>query len=188
MPASSRQPGHRHLPIRKTPESSDPQVHTQTADFPDIPADDLEAQLVAEYALQAESSSDSEEQPAAVLVFSPFVRSTRCAWNSGDPSSLRTHVEPTLPPASTLKPRMKGPRSIKPSKAFCCLPSTAYFGGMSFAILGAKISAYWWQRVGDSLPQGGFALAQQAHRAWLYVDDLLAALLRSSAHESLLSL
>ena len=30
------------------------------------------------------------------------------------------------------------------------------------------------------------SLAQYPHRAWLYVDDLLAALLRTSAHESLL--
>ena len=32
------------------------------------------------------------------------------------------------------------------------------------------------------------SLAQHPHRAWLYVDDLLAALLRTSAQDSLLIL
>ena len=54
---------------------------------------------------------------------------------------------------------------------------------------GAKFSAYWWQRVGGLITRILHAsLAQHPHRAWLYVDDLLAALLRTSAHESLLIL
>ena len=52
---------------------------------------------------------------------------------------------------------------------------------------GAKFSAYWWQRVGGLITRILHAsLAQYPHRAWLYVDDLLAALLRTSAHDSLL--
>ena len=52
---------------------------------------------------------------------------------------------------------------------------------------GTKFSAYWWQRVGGLITRILHAsLAQFPHRAWLYVDDLLAALLRSSAHEALL--
>ena len=52
---------------------------------------------------------------------------------------------------------------------------------------GATFSAYWWQRVGGLITRILHAsLAQYPHRAWLYVDDLLAALLRTSAHESLL--
>ena len=52
---------------------------------------------------------------------------------------------------------------------------------------GAKFSAYWWQRVGGLITRILHAsLAPYPHRAWLYVDDLLAALLRASAHESLL--
>ena len=52
---------------------------------------------------------------------------------------------------------------------------------------GAKFSAYWWQRVGGLITRILHAsLAQYPHRAWLYVDDLLAALIRTSAHESLL--
>ena len=52
---------------------------------------------------------------------------------------------------------------------------------------GAKFSAYWWQRVGGLITRILHAsLAPYPHRAWLYVDDLLAALLRTSAHESLL--
>ena len=52
---------------------------------------------------------------------------------------------------------------------------------------GAKFSAYWWQRVGGLITRILHAsLGQYPHRAWLYVDDLLAALLRTSAHESLL--
>ena len=54
---------------------------------------------------------------------------------------------------------------------------------------GAEFSAYWWQRVGGLITRILHAsLAQHPHRAWLYVDDLLAALLRTSAHESLLIL
>ena len=52
--------------------------------------------------------------------------------------------------------------------------------------LGAKFSAYWWQRVGGLITRLLHAfLADRPHRAWLYVDDLLAALIRESAHESL---
>ena len=52
---------------------------------------------------------------------------------------------------------------------------------------GAEFSAYWWQRVGGFITRILHAsLAQYPHRAWLYVDDLLAALIRTSAHESLL--
>ena len=54
---------------------------------------------------------------------------------------------------------------------------------------GAKFSAYWWQRAGGLITRILHAsLAQHPHRAWLYVDDLLAALLRTSAHDSLLIL
>ena len=46
---------------------------------------------------------------------------------------------------------------------------------------GARFSAYWWQRLGALLLRLAHSLlSQQPHRAWLYVDDLLAALLRSS--------
>ena len=46
---------------------------------------------------------------------------------------------------------------------------------------GARFSAYWWQRLGALLLRIAHnLLSQQPHRAWLYVDDLLAALLRSS--------
>ena len=51
---------------------------------------------------------------------------------------------------------------------------------------GAKFSAYWWQRVGGLITRlAHHMLSSQPHRAWLYVDDLLAALLRASAHEAL---
>ena len=54
---------------------------------------------------------------------------------------------------------------------------------------GAKFSAYWWQKVGGLITRLLHAfLADRPHRAWLYVDDLLATLLRASAHESLLIL
>ena len=44
-----------------------------------------------------------------------------------------------------------------------------------------RISAYWWQRLGTLLLRlAQSLLAQQPHKPWLYVDDLLAALLRSS--------
>ena len=43
---------------------------------------------------------------------------------------------------------------------------------------GAKFSAYWWQRVGGQLLRIAHALLQQhGHKAWLYVDDLLARLI-----------
>ena len=46
---------------------------------------------------------------------------------------------------------------------------------------GARFSAYWWQRLGALLLRIAHSLlASQPHKAWLYVDDLLAALLRSS--------
>ena len=46
---------------------------------------------------------------------------------------------------------------------------------------GARFSAYWWQRLGALLLRiARSRLASQPHKAWLYVDDLLAALLRSS--------
>ena len=46
---------------------------------------------------------------------------------------------------------------------------------------GARFSAYWWQRLGALLLRiARQILAQQPRRAWLYVDDLLAVLLRSS--------
>ena len=51
---------------------------------------------------------------------------------------------------------------------------------------GAKFSAYWWQRVGGLITRlVHHMLASQPHRAWLYVDDLLAALLRASAPDAL---
>ena len=46
---------------------------------------------------------------------------------------------------------------------------------------GAKFSAYWWQRVGALLLRIMHALlARFAHKAWLYVDDLLAMLARQT--------
>ena len=51
---------------------------------------------------------------------------------------------------------------------------------------GARFSAYWWQRTGAFLLRllHGI-LALHPHRAWLFVDDLLAALHRSDAHAQL---
>ena len=51
--------------------------------------------------------------------------------------------------------------------------------GYGVCHFGARFSAYWWQRLGALLLRVAHQLAQQPHRAWLYVDDLLAALLRS---------
>ena len=49
---------------------------------------------------------------------------------------------------------------------------------------GAKFSAYWWQRVGGQLLRIAHALLQQhSHKAWLYVDDLLAMLAQVSWQE-----
>ena len=46
---------------------------------------------------------------------------------------------------------------------------------------GAKFSAYWWQRVGAQITRIMHALlSMHSHKAWLYVDDLLAMLARSS--------
>ena len=46
---------------------------------------------------------------------------------------------------------------------------------------GAKFSAYWWQRVGGQLLRIAHALLQQhGHKAWLYVDDLLAMLAQAT--------
>ena len=46
---------------------------------------------------------------------------------------------------------------------------------------GAKFSAYWWQRVGSQIMRIFHALlSTRSHKAWLYVDDLLAMLARSS--------
>ena len=46
---------------------------------------------------------------------------------------------------------------------------------------GAKFSAHWWQRVGSQITRVLHALlSQHSHEAWLYVDDLLATLARSS--------
>ena len=53
--------------------------------------------------------------------------------------------------------------------------------GYTVCRFGARFSAYWWQRLGALLLRiARQLLAQQPHKAWLYVDDLLAALLRSS--------
>ena len=51
---------------------------------------------------------------------------------------------------------------------------------------GARFSAYWWQRTGAFLLRllRGI-LGLRPHRAWLFVDDLLAALRRSDAHAQL---
>ena len=51
---------------------------------------------------------------------------------------------------------------------------------------GARFSAYWWQRAGAFLLRllHGI-LGLHPHRAWLFVDDLLAALRRSDAHAQL---
>ena len=54
---------------------------------------------------------------------------------------------------------------------------------------GAKFSAYWWQRVGGVIMRiAHHALALAPHKAWLYVDDLLAALLKAHAPELLFAL
>ena len=46
---------------------------------------------------------------------------------------------------------------------------------------GAKFSAYWWQRAGAQMLRITHALLSTfSHRAWLYVDDLLALLCRHS--------
>ena len=51
---------------------------------------------------------------------------------------------------------------------------------------GARFSAYWWQRVGALLLRLLHRLlASEPHKAWLYVDDLLLALLHSRAPEQL---
>ena len=51
---------------------------------------------------------------------------------------------------------------------------------------GARFSAYWWQRTGAFLLRllHGI-LSAHPHRAWLFVDDLLAALHRPDAHQQL---
>ena len=51
---------------------------------------------------------------------------------------------------------------------------------------GARFSAYWWQRVGAFLlRQIHHLLTVMPHKAWLYVDDLLAALWRPYAAEGI---
>ena len=51
---------------------------------------------------------------------------------------------------------------------------------------GARFSAYWWQRTGAFLLRLLHGILElHPHRAWLFVDDLLAALHRSDAHAQL---
>ena len=51
---------------------------------------------------------------------------------------------------------------------------------------GARFSAYWWQWVGALILRIlHHLLASWPHKAWLYVDDLLAALIRSQAPQQL---
>ena len=51
---------------------------------------------------------------------------------------------------------------------------------------GAKFSAYWWQRLGAMLLRITHALlGKHSHRAWIYVDDLLALLARTAFVEQL---
>ena len=51
---------------------------------------------------------------------------------------------------------------------------------------GARFSAYWWQRTGAFLLRLLHGILElRPHRAWLFVDDLLAALRRSDAHAQL---
>ena len=51
---------------------------------------------------------------------------------------------------------------------------------------GARFSAYWWQRTGALLLRLLHGvLSSHPHRAWLFVDDLLAALHRPDAHQQL---
>ena len=51
---------------------------------------------------------------------------------------------------------------------------------------GARFSAYWWQRVGAFLMRHIHSLLSfMPHKAWLYVDDILAALWRAQAREGL---
>ena len=46
---------------------------------------------------------------------------------------------------------------------------------------GAKFSAYWWQRLGGMLLRIAHALlARYSHKAWLYVDDLLAVMAKQT--------
>ena len=52
---------------------------------------------------------------------------------------------------------------------------------------GAKFSAYWWQRVGSQITRILRALlSMHSHKAWLYVDALLAMLARSSWEEQVI--
>ena len=58
---------------------------------------------------------------------------------------------------------------------------------LQFKTCGDPFNADWWQRVGGLFTRlVHSALAHAPHPAWLYLDDLLAALLRASAHEALL--
>ena len=51
---------------------------------------------------------------------------------------------------------------------------------------GARFSAYWWQRVGAFLMRHIHSLLSfMPHKAWLYVDDILAALWKAQAREGL---
>ena len=51
---------------------------------------------------------------------------------------------------------------------------------------GARFSAYWWQRLGAMLLRIVHALlGKHAHRAWIYVDDLLVLLARNAFVEQL---
>ena len=51
---------------------------------------------------------------------------------------------------------------------------------------GARFSAYWWQRTGAFLLRLLHGvLSAHPHKAWLFVDDLLAALHRPDAHQQL---
>ena len=54
---------------------------------------------------------------------------------------------------------------------------------------GGRFSAYWWQRFSALLLRQIHSLLEGSpHRAWLYVDDLLAQLHRSTARDQLLIL
>ena len=74
----------------------------------------------------------------------------------------------------------------------CCLVDPAEQGTLLFEVagvlyhytvchFGARFSAYWWQRLGALILRILHRLLRsQPHRAWLYVDDLLAMLRRTA--------
>ena len=102
--------------------------------------------------------------------------------------SLRILGEPTSQPRLILRQPIKESKSTTQNRAYCFLPLTVPCGGTLFATSEPNSQPIGGNALEASLPELHASLAQHPHRAWLYVDDLLAALLRTSAHESLLIL